>query len=414
MLLGHARGKVGDLVFSRANGQQVVRARPAVVKNPQTEAQMIQRIILNTVSQAYSRMRAITDHSFEGVQPGQKTMSAFMRRNLDLLRQHVASQIAEGWDYDSIVAFTPVGSNEYSPFTFTVSQGSLPSVAAAFGAGNVGRMALTANTYEAVISDFGLQRGDQLTFVGVQRTSAGSTTFHYCRVILDPVDAAGAQLPLSTAFVGEDNKVVAANPRNEGDFSQLAFADGGINYKFAASLMFNTAIIVSRKDASGNWMRSNADMVSAGDALVGFTTSLQEALEASKNGGFDTLNSRYLNNAGVGTLAGAGGETIEVELLDEDRAILTAVANGQGNFAGYIVAVTEDGDQLFIKNTSSVSPGYDKVLVSKSNYVANAWAAAPAAANDGNTVGCEGLNSELGQWLLQRGVEYKVWVSDQI
>ena len=66
MLLGHARGKVGSLVFSRANGKQIVRSRAEVVKNPRTEQQMVQRIMLNTIAQAYSQMKAITDHSFQG------------------------------------------------------------------------------------------------------------------------------------------------------------------------------------------------------------------------------------------------------------------------------------------------------------------------------------------------------------
>ena len=87
MLLGHARGKVGSLVFSRANGKQIVRAKADVVANPQTEAQVIQRIMLNTVAQAYSKMASICDHSFQGVQKGAKSMSYFMKVNLNKLRQ---------------------------------------------------------------------------------------------------------------------------------------------------------------------------------------------------------------------------------------------------------------------------------------------------------------------------------------
>ena len=67
MLLGQAVGSLGDITFSRVNGKQVIKSKPSVVKNPQTEAQLIQRILMNTVIQAYSKMSEICDHSFEGI-----------------------------------------------------------------------------------------------------------------------------------------------------------------------------------------------------------------------------------------------------------------------------------------------------------------------------------------------------------
>ena len=76
-----------------------MRSRAEVVKNPQTEKQMVQRIILNTIAQAYSRMSPITDHSFEGIQTGQASMSFFMHRNMDSLRQKVANEIQAGGDF---------------------------------------------------------------------------------------------------------------------------------------------------------------------------------------------------------------------------------------------------------------------------------------------------------------------------
>ena len=42
MLLGRAVGSVGDITFSVVNGKQVIKAKPATVKNRQTKAQMIQ------------------------------------------------------------------------------------------------------------------------------------------------------------------------------------------------------------------------------------------------------------------------------------------------------------------------------------------------------------------------------------
>jgi hypothetical protein len=47
LFLGTARGSVGDIVFSRLDGQQVARVRNRAPRNPQSPAQMVQRIIMS-------------------------------------------------------------------------------------------------------------------------------------------------------------------------------------------------------------------------------------------------------------------------------------------------------------------------------------------------------------------------------
>ena len=63
---GMGRGKVGDVVFSRLNGEQISRVRNRHPKNPRSNSQLFQRAIMATVMQAYSAGKAIFDHSFEG------------------------------------------------------------------------------------------------------------------------------------------------------------------------------------------------------------------------------------------------------------------------------------------------------------------------------------------------------------
>ena len=221
MLLGHARGKVGSLVFSRSNGQQVVRARAEVVKNPRTETQLIQRIFLNTVSQAYSKMQPIVDHSFEGVAPGQASMSFFMKKNLDKIRAYVKNQLDNDQSYDDIVAFTALGENYISPNNYIISKGSLPEVLPTFTGSTAGKIEnISANTYEGVINSMGLQRGDQITFITMQGSMAVGVDFHYARVILDPINADLTEAPLSTPFIVE-GAINLPNGRNEGAFTTL-------------------------------------------------------------------------------------------------------------------------------------------------------------------------------------------------
>ena len=87
LFLGHARGKVGSLVFSRQNGEQVTRALNARPKNPKTDPQIVQRAIAGTIMYAYSYLQEICNHSFEGVAYGAKSQQYFTKVNMDLLRQ---------------------------------------------------------------------------------------------------------------------------------------------------------------------------------------------------------------------------------------------------------------------------------------------------------------------------------------
>lgn len=308
MLLGHARGKVGDLVFSRTNGQQVTRARAAVVKNPQSQAQMVQRVILNTVAQAYSKMSAITDHSFEGVQQGQKSMSVFMRTNINELRARVAAASS----LYNVYAFTPIGQNILAINTFELAKGSLPMVVPTIptveetGLAQP-TLALATNTYQGVLDQFGLQRGDQLTFIEVSEQGANSY-FNFVRVILDPT-VNGESAPLSTAFI-ENGAIMAPSARNEGTFKSLAFAGGAITFGVntsqaggqSAPQAVACAVIVSRQKADGEWLRSNSTLVISADALESYAYSMGEALDLFESGGISMASDVYLNNAGRGRL----------------------------------------------------------------------------------------------------------------
>lgn len=74
-------GKVGNVVFRKAGKQNIVSQRPASVKNPRTDMQQRQRAYIKTVSSAYSVLKPICDHSFEGVAYGAKSMQFFYKKN---------------------------------------------------------------------------------------------------------------------------------------------------------------------------------------------------------------------------------------------------------------------------------------------------------------------------------------------
>lgn len=121
LLLGHARGKVGSLVFSRQNGEQVTRALNTRPKNPQTDPQIIQRAIAGTVMYAYSYLQEIFNHSFEGIAYGAKSQQYFTKVNMDLLRQLYAANPSN----TNLMMFSKKNSKSAVANSYIISKGSI-------------------------------------------------------------------------------------------------------------------------------------------------------------------------------------------------------------------------------------------------------------------------------------------------
>ena len=122
---GMARGKVGDVVFSRANGEQISRVRNRHPKNPRTNAQLYQRAIMASIVQAYAAGKAIFDHSFQGYSVGAQNQREFIKRNAKLLRETVAADIntpiATNLQKGRVVA---PGISSPVPFAYEISSGT--------------------------------------------------------------------------------------------------------------------------------------------------------------------------------------------------------------------------------------------------------------------------------------------------
>lgn len=117
MLLGHARGKVGSLVFSRLNGKQITRAKAEQVKNPRSDSQNVQRAIFATVNAFASAVRDVVDHSFQSEKEGQPSVNRFVSVNTKKVREAYLS----GADIDVM----PKGAGQPYANAYRVSQGSL-------------------------------------------------------------------------------------------------------------------------------------------------------------------------------------------------------------------------------------------------------------------------------------------------
>lgn len=96
LFLGQARGSVGDVVFYRAGGQQVSRSRNRHPSNPNSTKQSIQRAVSASIQRLYSIGQVLFNHSFQGKRPGMENQMEFAKRNSDILRSLVLSELNAG------------------------------------------------------------------------------------------------------------------------------------------------------------------------------------------------------------------------------------------------------------------------------------------------------------------------------
>lgn len=288
LFLGFARGKVGDVVFSHTNGEQVTRARNRSPRNPQTAIQLVQRSILKTVSQAYGLMSPICDHAFEGLQQGTMSQSEFTRRNVALLRT-VAAEVINSADPEEIISSALTNFAGKATFgalvnPYIVAAGNLPAITPVVDTGAIifaipYTDTLTESpTYQQVVDGLGLKRGDQITVVALSVNDTADAPddvlplfngFVFGRIILEPASG-----DMSTAFFGSNHEINDPNPKNEGVFTlygtqptdqnwNMRFVVSGAGYETAtgqAKSIAAGAVIVSRLEGTV-WKRSDAQLV---------------------------------------------------------------------------------------------------------------------------------------------------------
>ena len=270
-------------------------------KNPKTTAQTLQRVLVKVVALFYAMLKAICNHSFEGVTNGFQCMNKFKKVNLRYLRERAATLQNSGQSLSQFYQFMPLQSDKWTPFAAIISQGHLPEVSVGIDAegGHVAYVNAPSRTYADFVSSWGLQRGDQLTFVTVQKRE-GKYDAYYARLILNPRNADGSGAPMTTEIVNNEGEFPCSNWKNRLNFSSFEFDTDHFNFVLGrGGIVVAAGIIVSRKDKSGGWFRSNCQMVLNEAGLGSDLCSLSEAVEKSYAAyDIDMESELYLNNAG--------------------------------------------------------------------------------------------------------------------
>lgn len=273
------------------------------IKNPKTTAQTLQRVLVKVVALAYAMMKAICNHSFEGVTNGFECMNKFKKVNLRYLRERAAALQNSGQSLSQFYQFMPLQSEKWSPFAAIISMGHLPEVSVGIDAegGHKAYVNSPSRTYADFVDTWGLQRGDQVTFVTVQKRQ-GRYEVNYARIVLNPRNADGSGAPMTTEIVNSQGEFPCSNWKNQLNFSSFEFDTDHFNFVLGrGGDVVAAGIIVSRKDRSGGWFRSNCQLVlneaGFGSDLCSLTKAVENSYAAYE---IDMESEFYLNNAGNG------------------------------------------------------------------------------------------------------------------
>lgn len=172
MLLGYARGAVGNLVFSRVKGNEVTKARNRQPANPKTSKQVYQRAkFLNAVNFYKRGVQNLFKFAYEDKTQQESDFNAFMRHNVSR-----AIPVGKGASTETIY---PAISN------WITSVGSLNGPEAVIGFGGTadelteGRFFALGTYNEDIISGSGsgTDIGEDVGFRAGFKLSSAVTTF---------------------------------------------------------------------------------------------------------------------------------------------------------------------------------------------------------------------------------------------
>ena len=265
---GLRKGSTKSLTFSTLDGKQITKDRVYDVKNPRTENQMRQRMLMTTVGAAYKMLKSIADHSFEGYSSGMQCMRQFNSRNLNRFKQAAAAK--------GSVAFNEYKDGDINPLPFILASGSLPGFSFKFDATSnleiVGeKEEADFTTAEGIYAALGVQHNDLITFctvIGEGTTLNGvysykAERFNIVRLYCDKSGTVAKPADAFTISTNNDQASVSMSTAANAITIKTGEADFG-------------AVIQSRKNDSG-WLRSDAVMIVNDTVIADVKTANQLA-----------------------------------------------------------------------------------------------------------------------------------------
>lgn len=309
------KGKLGNIVgYKGRNGKRLARIRQTEVKNPKTDGQIIQRMIMATASKAYGRMKSIVDHSWQGVSYGGISQSYFLKKAIERIRKFVADSMAAFpssiTDPQQWVGLARPNGLAEAGYGLQISEGTIPSVSANYVKQGEGEDADTVlshfgsviklkaeddMTIQNVMDSLGAKVGDQITAICITKNGE----FKYSRYVINK-EASAAQL--AAGWDGSTEAEAFDQEKSKADDVQITLSETSTETerKLMVSLINGeeikaASIIISRKDGN-TWQRSTQYLMPVQDVSVVDTIIKLWQLGATE---IETVSPHYLNNADV-------------------------------------------------------------------------------------------------------------------
>lgn len=291
-LLGGVKGKVGDLVLSKANGQQITRARNRFPSNPKTTKQALQRMKFAAIAAFYSAFeKDILNHSWQGVKYGGPSHNHFYKLALS---PDVKTPAIEK------------GSMSFVPSNYPMSRGTLRcpkyyfepdtdglvvniTLSSNFGASNLGQ------AIDLIANDVPYLKGKQMTFVLI---SLKNGVFYKTveRLIIDK--SAYTQESLGKVFARYFKNInIGVVVENN---TKLLYVTRTVNDEDTP--LCAASVIISEWNGK-QWCRSNSDMIINEKVMPdayfnGDVFSNALATYMNKAGNSSNTSDKFLNGAG--------------------------------------------------------------------------------------------------------------------
>lgn len=283
---GLRRGSTKSLTFAVNDGMQITKDRVTQVKNPRSKAQMAQRCLLKTISLAYSSMKSILDHSFEGVSYGALSMRHFQSINFNLVK---AARFATA----KTIGYAKYGDSTPNLGQYVIAQGSLiqPNFHAftlAVQGSGISISVSDVTTVADFATKLGIGLGELITICAQIQSTKNSVAFAWIRFTL-PSNAAASISEIQV----ESNLNVEATFDN-GVSAVVSVADFGAD---TAKGALYTAI--RSKYGANGWMRSKAVLNLVTGTLT-YEDDYKEALHTYPTGEEYPLNGSDASGNGGG------------------------------------------------------------------------------------------------------------------
>lgn len=434
LFLGFGRGKVGDVVFYRRDGQQIARARNRAPRNPNTFRQQLQRAVSANVQRLYSAGMQVFNHSFEGFKVGEGNQRVFVKKNMDKLRSLLVSDYnLSRSNSDCLGRIGAPGLSIPVPFDgMIISNGSVQQTVFSFDDTDGFTMPDPLRTEQEAINEtvgnyalrVGLVPGDIYTFVafgcdplqGAELAYFGpldsytvyasvfSQLFGFCQLrVKEGVTTDSTPISNSTtlaAFFEAGQEGVDLTGRN----MLLAISQQAIDRRMVSGLI---GCIRSREDSG---VRSPSEMHVMRSAYDwGVTVNYLENAWGSRSAieGSDLLlEGSDFASSGV-TLAPQTFETLGGQQINGVGLGYIAGSDGTDQWPAIPVVIDDQGNNYYIKNLDTEQTMYGTLLVRNGDidhWDRDCWRSTIVGATDANTVEANEISSMTVQWLLEAGI----------